>query len=177
MDRLKASQTVLPSDENGYIFVTNINIPTVYFQVPDIVQRAKDFVNRDYLLQPDEQLPSQVYFEISASYQLVHAESQTQRQWVGSFSPKQNFALTPILEFVGDFEDAIRPLLNLNYLRDKISRLGQADSVWKVQSVTSLIVNVQSAVPPNHPTLRSKDLVSGHNGVRIRRRVKEYDLP
>jgi len=177
MDRLKASQTVMPSDQNGYIFVTNINIPTVFFQLPDIVQRAKDFVNRDYLLQPNEQLPSQVYFEISASYQLVHADSGTQRDWVGSFSPKRNFSLTPILEFVTGFEDAIRPLLDLNHLKQKIARLVQGDSLWKVQSVSSLIVNVQSAVPPNHPTLRTKDLVSGNNGVRIRRRVKEYDLP
>ena len=180
MDRLKVSQTVLPSNLNRYILVSNLNIPTVYFGEANLTQRAVNFVNNEYSAGA-ENAAVDVYFELSAAYTLVHAESFARRVWVGSFGPRREFALTPIERFGDNFEATFRPFLNLRHLKQRLSDL-VPDTLWSVESVESLIVNVQAEVALTHPTILRRRLLTVHHGrsgssATVHRTVREYDLP
>jgi hypothetical protein len=155
---------------NEYIFVTNIDVPSVMFQSLNLLQRIHDLVAAEY-----DDPHAEVFFEASATYTLVHRDSGTLRRWVGSFSPQQNYALTPELSFRHHFFPAIEPLLNLPNLLRQLQAL-VPDTVWVVDSVDSLIVHVTSLVPPNYHRLIYRGLVSEH-GTRSRQKVRHFVLP
>ena len=166
MDRLKVDQTLL-SAQNNYIYVTNVNIPTVYFGDPTLKQRIHNLVDREY----NQEI--EVFFEISAAYTLIHGETGSTRTWVGSFSPQQIFALTHILNFRQDFDRTITPLLDLDYLTVRLNNLFP-DSVWTLHSIQSLIVNLQGLVPLQYSKITQRNL---HNVRGKARRHINYDLP
>jgi len=166
MDRLKVDQTVLHA-QDGYIFVTNINIPSVELSNPTLKERIYRLVESEYTANIE------VYFEISAAYTLIHRETGHTRLWVGSFSPLQVFALSPILLFREDFSNIFDPLLDLNFLTQKLTNIFP-DSEWVVDSVQSLIVNLQGLVPLQHLRLIQRNL---YNGRRKTRRHVSFDLP
>jgi len=169
MDRFKASQTVVSISKTDYILVTNINIPPVYFNQPNLIQLLVDFIRREYLTDFETTL-----FELSGAYNLKNTTTGHTRTWVGSFSPKQQYTLTPIQNFGRAFEDTLRPFLDLIHLNQSCSNL-VGESVWKFDSLISLIINVQARVSVHHPTIIRRGLVR-NDGSRTWRRVKEIDL-
>lgn len=165
---IKVCQTTL-SSENSYIFITNIQIPSVHFQEPNLSHRIYTFVTQEY--SPE----IQPYFEITGTYTLQDSVTGSVRRWVGSFSPQQAFGLTPILTFRESFHLVLRPLLNPEYLKNQISQL-VPDTVWIVDNVDSLIINISGIVPLNYPRLLQRGLVSQH-GRRTQRKIKTSFLP
>ena len=168
MASIEVHQTTL-AYENSYIFVTNIKIPPVFFGRANLTQRIQHFVNREY----SEDVI--VYFELTASYTLVHTESGATRKWVGSFSPQANFALSPLGLFRETFALAIAPLLDINQLARQIGQL-IPNTIWNLHEVEALIVNISGMVPLNYHKLRERGLVTQY-GRRGRRKVKSFDLP
>lgn len=166
-------QTVL-ENHPSYIFVTNVNVPSATFGEPArILQRIADLVNRDY----DADLT--VYFEVSATYTLVHRETGETRRWVGSFSPQQTYTLTPNLHFSESFFEVVEPLLDLRTLVAQLGRL-IPDTEWSVDEVNSLVVHVSSQVPRNYRVLVRKGLLAGDGaatGTAYKAKVKSFDLP
>lgn len=169
MDLFKASQTVFSISKTEYILVTNINIPPVFFNKPNLIQLLVDFVKREYLADFERAV-----FELSAAYTLKHDTSGHTRTWVGSFSPKQAFALTPILLFERAFEETLLPFLDAAYASQTCGNL-VGESVWKFDSLISLIVNVQAPVSIHHLTVARRGLAN-NDGRRSWRRVKDIDL-
>lgn len=155
--------------ENSYIFVSNIHLPPVTFQMVNLTQRIEDFVNAEY----SENI--EVHFELTASYTLVHTESGTIRKWVGSFSPQQNFALTPLALFRETFHQTAAPLLDIGNLSRQIDQL-IPNTVWALHEVESLIVNVSAVVPANYHRLLERGLLNQY-GRRGRRKIKHSVLP
>jgi len=162
-------QTAL-GNGNDYIFITNVDVPSVSFGNPNLLERIRALVESDY-----DTENFQVYFEVSATYTLVHREAGHHRKWVGSFSPQQNYALTPHLLFAHHFLPAVEPLLNLPALLRQLQGL-IPNTVWEVDSVKSLIIHVTAQVPPNHRALVYRGLVSQH-GTRSRQKIREFVLP
>ena len=168
MALIDVHQTTL-AYENSYIFVTNIKIPTVSFQTVNLTQRIEHFVNFEY----SENL--EVYFEITASYTLVHTENGSLRKWVGSFSPLQNFSLTQLALFRERFNQTIEPLLDIRHLSRQIQHL-IPNTHWALEEVESLIVNVSAVVPSNYYRLIERGLINQY-GRRGRRKIKHSILP
>lgn len=164
---VKVCQTTL-SYENSYIFVTNVQIPSVNFQDPNLSHRIYTFVTQEY--SPE----IQVYFEITATYTLQQSVTGSVRRWVGSFSPQQAFSLTPILGFRESFHPVLRPLLNPDYLKNQLSHL-VPNTVWVLDSVESLIINISGIVPLNYPRLLQRGLID-QDGRRTKRKIKTVFL-
>ena len=164
---LNVHQTTL-ANEGAYIFITNVRISTLDFVQPDIAHRIHRFVSQEYTNEIE------VYFEITAAYTLVHRDTGAQRKWVGSFSPQQDFALTPLLPFSREtFFPVIEPLLHLNHLSRQIEQL-VPNSVWVLHEVEAMIVNISGVVPRNYPRLTQRGLLSQHGNFR---KVKSFELP
>lgn len=168
MEPIQVYQTTLANEES-YIFVSNIKVPTPSFGSANLLERIKRFVNFEYTL---DTVP---YFEITASYTLVHAGSGAVRKWVGSFSPQQNFSLTPVTPFRENFDPAFEQLLNLPYLTRQLGNL-LPNTSWSLHEVESLIVNVSAIVPPTYPKLLARGLVNQY-GRRGKRKIKTFNLP
>lgn len=141
----------------AYIFVTNVDIPTATFGEPDLLERLRNFLSGEY--NPD----LAVYFEVSATYTLVHRDSGETRRWVGSFSPQQTYTLTPNLTFPSAFYPVVRPLLNLRTLTRQLEQL-IPNTVWIVDEVRSLILHVSARVPRTYPRLIAKGLLNEYGG-------------
>lgn len=169
MAQIRVFQTTL-SNGNGYIFVTNVDIPSVLFRNLDVLQRVRALVDSEY---DDPTL--EVYFEVSSTYTLINSETGSTRRWVGSFSPQESYALTPELLFRHHFEPTVGPLLDLAALLRQLQLL-VPDTTWEIDEIHSLIIHVSAQVPADYPRLYFRGLLSQH-GSRTGRRIKEFVLP
>lgn len=165
---IKTHQTVLEG-YSRYIFVTNIDVPSEFFREALLLERIFDFVRREYL-------PGLVvYFEVTATYTLLHRDTGESRKWVGSFSPQQGYTLTPHLTFPDSFFPVVRPLLNLRTLTRQLDQL-IPNTVWVVDEVKSLVLNFSSYVPRTYPVLINKGLLTQH-GNRTHRSIHASFVP
>jgi hypothetical protein len=165
---IKTHQTVLDS-YTRYIFVTNIDIPSAFFQEAHLLERIFDFVRREYL-------PNLVvYFEVTGTYTLLHKDTGDTKRWVGSFSPQQAYTLTPHLIFPDSFFPTVRPLLDLRTLTRQLDQL-IPDTVWVVDEVKSLILNFSAIVPRTYRVLINKGLLTEY-GNRTHRSIQAAFVP
>ena len=149
--------------------LSNITIPFDKFRLPNLATRVSNFIDSEY------ERSGPLKFEISASYVLVHKISRQTRTWTGSFSPKRDFAITPLLPFSRDtLVHQLNPFLNIDHLATVLTRRG-LDSNWIFHSVTALIVHATAIVPLHAPVIARRNIL--HVGRGKKRRVITFDLP
>ena len=153
---LKVDQTAFEYNYN-YILVSNINIPTRYLSElanNGILPRIESFIIQDYGQGLD------IYYQVTATYTLKHARNQTIKHWSGSFSPLGN-VLNTIQEFqryTNDTIDILPIVCNQNSV-EGILRTSNVDTEWKFDTLISVVINIQSAVPQEHNTLTRRNLI------------------
>lgn len=166
---LKVDQTVIPSDHCG-IFITNVNIPESEFgNLDNIIERIRQLIVTDYVnIDP-------ILFQVCATYQLRNTETNDIRQWTGSFNPRGNQAntLSPFQRFTPQFNTVVNSAVSEDNVLRKL-RLYHTTTNWVFEKLTSFIINIQSEVQLNHPTLLMKGLRVTHHGKRT---IHSFLLP
>lgn len=172
VQHLKVDQTAI-LHENSYLLISNINIPVRFLNTLEnngVLHRIIDFINQDYINIQN------IYYHVTATYILKNSQSGATRQWSGSFSPAGNVlnAIQPFRLYSLASITNLPTVCNVNST-EAILRTSNLETVWKFESLTSIILNVQALVPINHPTLLFRDLVYTNHG---RRRVHNtFPLP
>lgn len=164
---LKVDQTVLHYGEN-LLLVSNINIP-VHRLTTDlalVLERADDFVRRDYVNLPHHD----IHYQVCASYDLRNTATGEIRHWSGSFNPRGNrfnilcdFQVYSPALFKAEITRACQP----NNVYNKL-RFFHVQTAWVFDRLTSVIVSVQAQVGALHPTIENRGLLGIRNGARER---------
>lgn len=167
---LKVDQTVLSSD-NSVIFVTNINIPVANLEEQQVIDRAYNFIQSEYAHVPS------VQYQVTATYELRNTLDNSVRQWSGSFSPRNNLhgSLTPFEYFDQTFIPRVQAACDLNYVRQKLT-LRNVNTNYVFERLTSIVINVQAAVPANFERLIQRNLFFVRNGRHYRNQIT-FALP
>ena len=172
VDNLKITQTAIKTG-NSFILISNINVPLEYLDNPaNIVERVKNFIVNEY------RHVNPVYYEVTATYQLRHRETNSVRQWLGSFSPRAGPMLfeTEIFSentFVANFTRTI----DVNYICEKLLAANSLESDWIFDQLYSVIVHVSSLVPKDYHILYRRNLFHGSGNRRTSRKIATFDLP
>ena len=183
---LKVDSTILTQTNDYWLILFNVNVPA------RLVTAANDNTNPQLLYNACTQIINfvnsfvehnqneQVVFQITACYYIVNTKTGLQRLWTGSFSPRANFAaqLAQFQNFnARTFSNVVtRSCENFDV---KLTWIGR-DTVWKFDSLESIIVNIQSpikiAIGSIHPILQRYGLVA-ENGDYFKRRIITFELP
>jgi hypothetical protein len=155
-DELKVDAVSLPLDDPQkyyFIIIYNVNIPMEIIasleQTVPVLERVRDLLVRDF---PS----SEVGYQITASYNLVHTVTGARRVWTGSFSVRYN-APAQVSGFE-EFDSETFVATSIDLIADVEHSLNRPDAVasnWKVESIISIIFNCQSKVDKFSPVLRS----------------------
>ena len=178
---LKVDCTALPNDTNNrnqFLVVENVNIPEDKVYNPAeytlVLERTRNFLAQEFR-QVNVVIP--VYFQVTATYKLVHRVTGAIRQWTGSFFPRGNslLSLTPFTRFDPDtFVNFVQRQTSRELIEDKLKSI-EIDSQWQFDSLVSVIVNSQANVSVGHPVLTLRGLI--HHGRRRKRVHRTFELP
>ena len=147
-----------------FLIIYNINIPFEYLEerqttTRDILVRIKKLLVKDFYTYP-------VTYQITASYNLVHSITGEFRVWTGSFSVRDNTPaqITAFQDFNPDtfVEESLD---DLEDFEDKLVRSPELSSGWVLNSINSVIFNVQCIVDQNSRVLN----IFPRNGRRAHR--------
>jgi len=179
-DLLKVDATAVSSENNTFVLIYNFNIPERYFSereddqdseraLRQVLERVRQCIVDEYSNISD------IYYQFTATYHLVHIETGETRFFCGNFFPRGNTAasLTDFRLFVPDFVPfALQRLVR----RRIVAHLRWADlhSKWQFESLASVIVNVQAVIPSDHNVFNRRRLYAA----RQRRRAHTvFELP
>lgn len=183
VDRLKIDQTAIQTN-NRYVLISNVNIPVEYLTVVgdgggggggevakrELLERVNQFIRAEYTH------TNPVYFEVTATYQLKHRDTNNVRQWLGSFAPR----IGPMLFDPEIYSEAtfVRKLVNtldVEQISVKLLHMNGLDSDWVFDKLYSVIIHISSLVPKEYHILYRRNLF--HQGRRTTRKVATFDLP
>lgn len=171
---LKVDQTAI-SFGNRFVLISNINVPLEYLETNEIKQatigRIENFINTNYTTNEN------VYFEITATYQLQHRETGTRRDWVGSFNPRGAPSLlhnTSIFDL--NFKNSLGRVLVIPDVERKLLQFNQIQSDWVFSELYSIIIHVSGIVPSDYHILYMRNLIHG-NRRRTGRKNVTFNLP
>lgn len=187
---LKVDCTALTNERHGnfrndtggerqqqYLLVENINIPVAIVYSPVeytlALERTRTFLVEEYT---NETVLLPVYFQVTATYNLVHKVTGATRVWTGSFFPHGNTpsSLTPFTRFDPDtFVNFVQRHTSRQRIEDTLKNV-KVDSQWEFESLVSIIVNAQANVLSSHPVLINRNLL--HHG-RRKRVHRTFGLP
>jgi hypothetical protein len=129
---------------NDFLIIYNVNVPYEYLEneasTRRVLERIKNLLHRDFG-------DYRVVYQITASYNLVHALTGEVRVWTGSFSVRNNVPAQ-----ISDFEDfeentfVNEALDHLEDLEEKLTRAPELSSNWVLANIISIIFNVQTIV-------------------------------
>jgi hypothetical protein len=164
---LKVDAVCAPINEqrgSAFLIIYNINVPYNYLAERETTTR-NILVRIKKLLLKDFPQRNPVY-QITASYNLLNSISGQLRVWTGSFSVRDNTPaqITGFLPFEPDtfVEDTLD---NLEDFEEKLVRAPELSSNWVLNSINSVIFNVQCIVDRENPALSNFP----RNGQRVHR--------
>ena len=139
------SAPIEDADHSNFLIIYNINVPHQYLDerettTRNILERIKALLMRDF---PQHE----PVYQITASYNLINIISGEFRVWTGSFSVRDNTPaqITGFLTFdPNTFVDD--SLENLEDFEEKLVRAPELSSNWALNSINSVIFNVQCVV-------------------------------
>jgi len=152
--KLDAAAVYDPRQPHQRVVVYNFNVPLARLRNLETFEFIRQVLVTDF---PPEAVGVVVspYFQLSAVYTLVNVETNQERIWVGSFNPRgRDLAqLTPFQRFdFAAFPQYALDHSDPDYAANKLSTFvnGQ-DSVWRFQSLVSIVVSHQVTLHLNHP--------------------------
>ena len=170
VDRLKVDQTIIDAGVK-FILISNINIPKVYINRADqdeIFTRIENFIDSTY------STLETIWFEISATYLLVHRESGAPREWVGSFNPRFGPIIHETTIYDVNFKNILNRVIVLPELEQKLLQFNNIASDWVFDTLYSIIIHVSGFIPKDYPVVYRRGLLNNNGRGR---RVATYDLP
>lgn len=167
---LRIDTTAIYNDDNkDYLTIINFNFPV------EIIRDNNRFDTLARLMADWLETRfggTNLSFQLTASFLLVHTETGEQRQFTGSFNPRSNQVLSLEGE---DFSIFTRDLFlrhvfnnaDEDVLRQKLTR-PENNSKWEYHSLVSFIVSCQVSLRANHAFLVDKQLTTPN-----RRRIRK----
>ena len=149
----KVDGLLVPTDErDSYLAIYNVNLPFRLFDTVHsttaVLERVKNLLSRDFT-------NVIATFQFTASYLLVHRATGEQRIWTGSFYPRGNAPayLSAFKRFHPDtfVQFGLDSLENVEYTLQNWPN--RRDTAWVFHQILSIIINVQSMVPTDHPVI------------------------
>lgn len=170
VDVLKIDQTAIQTG-NVYVLISNINIPIEYLTNPlAIANRVDNFIRAEYTN------ATPIYYEVTGTYQLRNRETNTVRQWLGSFSPRVGPMLFETQVYSeNSFVQNVVGGLDVNLICARLLAMNSMDSDWVFDQLYSVIIHVSSLVPKEYHILYRRDLLN--HGRKNTRKVATFDLP
>lgn len=137
---------------SNFLIIYNINVPYQYLDerettTRNILERIKGLLTVDFR-------GHEPVYQITASYNLLNSVTGEFRVWTGSFSVRDNTPaqITGFLDFdPNTFVDD--SLENLEDFEEKLERAPELSSNWVVNSINSVIFNVQCIVDDENSAL------------------------
>ena len=155
---LKVDQTAVPLG-NHFLLITNINIPERNLdQLDTLIPRIQDFIYQEYT----NTIP--VEYQLTATYTLVHNQTQQTRFWAGSFFPSGNdkASITQFRRFDPDFVSYCNRYLQKESVINTL-KWSRFESAWEFSTLNSVVINVQARVDRHHATLQLRQLHNPNN--------------
>ena len=154
---LKVDALSMPYKEAGFayfIVVYNVNIPIEITEdqeeCQEVLERVCDLVTTDFT-------GEKVYYQITASYVLVHAITGQQRVWSGSFYAHGNApAQLTAFESFNRHTFVASAIEGITDAERKLARWGGLESQWKLDHLESIIFNIQARVLDYHPVIQRR---------------------
>jgi len=154
--------------ENKFLVIFNVNVPERIVnddnEYPLVLERIRDLLIAEF--QVDNNV-GPIYYQITATYYLVHKISGASRVWTGSFFPKGNSPaqLAPFRQFdPANFVNHVLQNTTPESIEAKLNWTEQ-DSNWQFDSLASVIINAQTNVLVSHSVLTRRNLIA-HGGRR-----------
>jgi hypothetical protein len=146
------SARIEDADHHSFLIIYNINVPYQYLDerettTRNILERIKALLMRDFR-------DKDSVYQITASYNLLNSVSGEFRVWTGSFSVRDNTPaqITGFLPFDPD-TFVTDSLENLEDFEEKLVRAPELSSNWELNSINSVIFNVQCIVDSDNLVL------------------------
>jgi hypothetical protein len=169
---LKVDATCLLFDqaESGALYICNINIPTQYFNDPDVWERVLNFIDTEF----QDHNPS---YEICGTYFLKHKETEEEKFWAGSFFSHRNTVGGRLPDLFKPYnrEELEAQLRRLDEIAASWAYLGGEDTAWDFHGAVSAIINVNCSVQLNSRNIANRGFTNflGH----VRRKHVTFPLP
>ena len=164
VQQLKLDVTTLSLENNTVPVVLNFNIPVSVVE-ENIPQPFDEVLNNiAECIKNNFDGGAEVLFQVTASYYLVHVETEDRRLWTGSFYPGGNHSASlsgVIFQAFNNSPSFVQRIKEFSLPQNIAAYLkwGGEESKWTFDSLASIITSVQVQLPPDHEFLRANDLL------------------
>lgn len=152
LDQFKLDGVILRDESDKTYVIINFNLPVRLLEeqqsVQNSLQKVKDVLYQEF---PSNIALNNVFYSISATYTLQHRSTGEERDWLGSFQPRnqQNHFVAPFCSFSGhEFVTNVQQKIQLDGVRNKMRWSGM-ESVWAFSTLKSIIITVHTSFPKN----------------------------
>ena len=157
------------ADPQQRILVFNFNVPIERAQSPAAFERIRQQIATDFPDESRENVVVPLYYQISATYVLVHRNTGEERFWLGSYNPRARdlSTVTVFRPYVPEtfVQHAVTSCSQQSILNRLEDRTAGTESVWTISRLLSVIVSVQATARIRHPVFYHHRSLLGH-GIR-----------
>lgn len=161
------------------VAVYNFNIPVPIVQDPNSYQTVLQQLETDF--PPNARgLLTPPYFQISATYTIVHSATNEERVWLGSFNPRaRDFSQVTVFRPLD--RESFVPFCLVNTQPNRVSNklsivTGGQDSMWTFGELKSIVVSVQIVLSTQHPIFATRPHLLQYDGIVGRQKRKVFRL-
>ena len=174
--QLKVDITTIGVDQPGfYLLLLNFNIPrsiveeNLPLSLEQVLIDVAKFLHHHFF-------PLPIYYQVTASYNLLNRETGDTRLFTGSFSPGS----ANISSLSGDifksfrrdtFPGQVQQYATQANILNCLQRPNDEDSKWTFQSLASLIINCQLQLKGTHTFIVQKNLLLTRGNRHGRRHI------
>jgi len=179
---IKVDITSVDATDGSYLLLLNFNLPKTV--VEDNVPVSKVQVLNDIVTYLEKHFSNlNIYYQVTASYNLTNKETGDKRLFTGSFCPSSaNQASLSGPVFVtysrDNFSVQVQSFTTeeniLNCLQWPSGGGGDDNSDWEFSDLVSVIINCQVLVQSSHLFLKEQSLLVSRNKRHGRRRVTSF---
>ena len=174
--QLKVDITTVGLDQPGlYLLLLNFNIPSSIVENNLPLSLEQVLIDVARYLQDNFSLLD-IYYQVTASYNLLNRETGDTRLFTGSFSPGSAHASSLSGDIFKLFKRDSFPRQVQQYttqanILNCLERPNDTESKWSYQSLASVIINCQLQLEGNHTFIQEKSLLLARGQRHGRRHI------
>jgi len=165
----KLDGIIFRDNPSSFIIKINYNVPLNRLidenDSKTIISRIKDWVSDEFLKEIEK---DRLYYNISATYNLIHDDNGELRLWQGSFQPRNNqlcLVKESTLFQMNHFENEVFIVTRPDNVFENLRIVG-LDTKWTISDVKSVIISFESRCSSAHHVLRLNSPIIPANRLR-----------